>query len=125
MTNNIRHKDNNILLYVTIIFLWQISHGACHARTFTHNEEADVPAELSDSSCSDISDYIFHHVQWQEIMYETTGLIEVSFIVKKNGKVSCARIKKSLTPEIDKEVLRVINEMPSWSPAKKTTEKYV
>lgn len=46
----------------------------------------------------------------------TEGKVMVSFVVKKNGSVSNAVIVKSVSPELDKEALRVVNTMPKWKP---------
>ncbi|AOM80037.1 energy transducer TonB [Pedobacter steynii] len=46
----------------------------------------------------------------------TKGLVVVQFIVGKDGKVSDAKIKKSIRADIDAEVLRVVNTLPDWKP---------
>lgn len=48
------------------------------------------------------------------------GKVIVRFIVNKNGSISDIKIIKSLDPDCDKEVLRVMNKMPRWKPG---TEK--
>lgn len=47
------------------------------------------------------------------------GTVYVSFVVKENGKVTNAKIVKSVDPELDAEALRVINAMPDWTPGTK------
>lgn len=47
------------------------------------------------------------------------GKVVVSFIIDKIGKVTQAKIVKSLNDECDKEALRVISEMPDWVPGEK------
>ncbi len=44
------------------------------------------------------------------------GKVFVSFIVGANGKVRDYKIAKSVSPELDKEALRVIKNMPKWKP---------
>lgn len=46
------------------------------------------------------------------------GTIVARFVVSSYGKVKNAEILKSLNPGLDKEVLRLLNEMPRWSPGK-------
>ncbi|MCK6691158.1 MAG: energy transducer TonB [Thermoanaerobaculia bacterium] len=41
-----------------------------------------------------------------------------SFVVDRHGKVSDVRIEESVSPEIDKETLRVIRKMPRWEPGR-------
>ncbi len=51
------------------------------------------------------------------------GKVVVSFIIDKVGKVTQAKIVKSLNDECDKEALRVINNMPNWQPGEKDGKK--
>lgn len=50
---------------------------------------------------------------------KASGTVLVSFIVKADGRVSNAQIKRSVAPELDKEALRVVSAMPNWKPAMK------
>ncbi len=57
----------------------------------------------------------------QNIKYPTNGIegkVYVNFVVESNGKVSNVKIIKSINPDIDKEVVRVIENMPDWTPGK-------
>lgn len=44
--------------------------------------------------------------------------IYAEFIIDKNGAVKNAKILKGISPDLDKEALRVINSMPKWIPGK-------
>ncbi len=44
------------------------------------------------------------------------GTVFVSFVVRHNGAITDAEILRGLHPDIDKEVLRVVNAMPRWEP---------
>lgn len=44
------------------------------------------------------------------------GRVVCSFIVNKDGSLSEAEVIKSLEPSLDAEALRVIGEMPNWTP---------
>ncbi len=44
------------------------------------------------------------------------GLVIVQFIVKKDGAISELKIVRSLNPQCDNEVLRVMRMMPKWKP---------
>jgi periplasmic protein TonB len=47
------------------------------------------------------------------------GSAYVQFVVEKTGNIKDAKIfKSSGVPEFDKEVLRIVNNMPKWIPAK-------
>lgn len=66
-----------------------------------------------------LSEYLYSNIFLTEQMLETQGKVIVSFIINTKGKVVNVKIEKSLTPACDKEVLRIFNEMPLWSPAKR------
>ncbi len=46
------------------------------------------------------------------------GRVYVSFVVNTLGKIEQAKVLRGLTPECDKEALRVVNLMPNWIPGK-------
>lgn len=46
------------------------------------------------------------------------GRVIVSFVVEKDGKISKAKVVKSVDPALDKEALRVVKKMPKWIPGK-------
>lgn len=46
------------------------------------------------------------------------GKVYVSFVVGKDGRVSNARVIRSVDPALDKEALRVVNSLPIWKPGR-------
>lgn len=44
------------------------------------------------------------------------GKVLVSFIINKDGTISSPKVVKSVSPELDREALRVIRIMPRWKP---------
>jgi periplasmic protein TonB len=54
---------------------------------------------------------------------KVNGRVFVSFIIDRTGKVTQAKILKSLNEECDKEALRVIAMMPNWIPGEKDGNK--
>ena len=46
----------------------------------------------------------------------TQGRVIATFVVRKDGSISDARVVKSVDPLLDTEALRVINAMPAWIP---------
>lgn len=49
---------------------------------------------------------------------KTEGDMEVVFYILKNGTASDIKITKSIDPEIDSHVLKVLRRMPRWTPGK-------
>ena len=50
------------------------------------------------------------------VQNEIQGKVYVSFVVKKDGSVSNAKIARGVDPSLDKEALRVVNSLPRWKP---------
>ena len=46
------------------------------------------------------------------------GRVIVSFVVGEDGRVSDAKVLRSVNPELDAEAIRAINMMPNWIPGK-------
>ena len=46
------------------------------------------------------------------------GKVYVVFIVNEDGSLSDVKVIKSISPELDKEAIRVVKSMPKWNPAK-------
>ncbi len=64
-------------------------------------------------------------VQWltKNLKYPLTaqrtkrkGTVLVSFIVNKDGSIADRKVVKSVSPELDREALRVLRLMPKWKP---------
>ncbi|MGQ8337795.1 energy transducer TonB [Sunxiuqinia sp. A32] len=46
------------------------------------------------------------------------GKVYVNFVVDKDGSVTNARIARGVDQSLDKEALRVVNNLPKWKPGK-------
>lgn len=46
------------------------------------------------------------------------GKVYVSFVVTREGKVESVKVIRNLEPSLDKEAVRVVSEMPQWTPGK-------
>ncbi len=46
------------------------------------------------------------------------GIVEVQFLIQKNGEISDVKIIRSVHPLLDEEALRIIKLLPSWEPGK-------
>ena len=44
------------------------------------------------------------------------GRVTCSFIINPDGSISDAEVTQGVDPSLDKEALRVINQMPKWTP---------
>ncbi len=68
--------------------------------------------------------YIAHNVKYPEKAKENRiqGEVIVQYVVSKDGSVKDVKIIKSLSPEIDKECIRLVKEMKGWKPGRKNGE---
>lgn len=51
------------------------------------------------------------------------GTVLVSFVVEKNGKITDAKVVRSIGGGCDEEALRVVNAMPKWKPGMQNGKK--
>lgn len=68
--------------------------------------------------------YIAENIHYPEVARknEIEGKVFVTFVVSDNGNVKEAQIAKGVSPELDREAVRVINEMPRWKAGKQKGE---
>lgn len=50
------------------------------------------------------------------------GRVVVSFVVEKDGHISDVTVLRSVDPSLDKEAIRVIRNMPRWTPGRQAGE---
>jgi len=60
--------------------------------------------------------YIANAIKYPVIAQENgiQGRVYVTFVVNTDGSVSDARIARGVDPSLDKEALRVVNQLPKW-----------
>jgi TonB family protein len=64
--------------------------------------------------------YVQEHLEYPEEAREKglEGTVQVFFVVDTKGRVTKARVKKSVHPLLDKAALKAVNDMPDWTPGK-------
>ena len=64
--------------------------------------------------------WINENIRYPDVAREQgiSGKVYVKFVVEKDGSISDIKIVKSPAPSLEKEVIRVLNLMPKWNPAK-------
>ncbi|MDE6668677.1 MAG: M56 family metallopeptidase [Muribaculaceae bacterium] len=65
-------------------------------------------------------EFLKTHIQYPEEAEKNgeQGRVIVKFIIDKNGKVTSPEVIRGISPLLDKEALRVVSEMPNWTPGK-------
>ncbi|MCG9911024.1 MAG: TonB family protein [Flavobacteriales bacterium] len=88
------------------------SFGSCH----------QLKDEDQKAACTakNMGEYLRKHVEFPEIDRKAgnEGIVYVQFVVDENGKVKDAKILRGVNSRLDKEALRVVNQMPLWQPGK-------
>lgn len=70
--------------------------------------------------------YIAKYLRYPDLAVENNveGIVIVTFVIEKDGRINDIKIEKGLGYGCDEEVIKVITHMPKWSPAK-VNGKYV
>ena len=97
-----------------------------------YNSDIDDKSEISDKTkeempefpCGEIAmkQYLAENIKYPAVAYENgiKGEVYVTFIITKTGKVTDAKITRSVDPLLDKEALRIVNSFPDWNPGKQS-----
>lgn len=89
------------------------------------NEEDEPPIVI----CEDMPEfrgnllkYVAEHVVYPEIAKENDiqGTVYVGFVIDENGKVTDVTILRGVDPILDKEALKVVENLPDWKPGKQS-----
>ena len=62
--------------------------------------------------------YIQENLKYPVTDTDVVGRVIIRFVVAKDGSVKDVTVLRGLTPEFDKEAVRVIQSMPKWIPGK-------
>ena len=69
--------------------------------------------------------WVYQYLRYPQSAVEegVQGRVVVDFIIDKDGKVTDARVIRSVDPRLDEEALRVVNASPKWRPGRVNGEK--
>lgn len=73
---------------------------------------------------SGLMTYLKQNIHYPVVAQENgvQGRVIVSFVVEKDGHVSDVTVMRSVDPSLDKEAIRVIRNMPRWTPGRQAGE---
>lgn len=82
-------------------------------------EVVDVMPEFPGGE-TELLRYMARNVKYpaESIKNKEEGSLSLSFIINKDGSLSDIKVVKSLTPLLDAEAVRVVKNMPKWTPGK-------
>lgn len=66
--------------------------------------------------------YLSDNMKYPNICGRAEGRVIVQFTIGKDGTVKDAKIARGVAPELDKEALRLVRNMPKWKPGKQMGE---
>ena len=68
---------------------------------------------------SNMMSFIASHLEYPRKAQKkgVQGKVVLVFMVKKDGSLDNIRVKQGISPELDKEAIRVVLSMPKWNPA--------
>ena len=77
----------------------------------------DQPASISYRK---LNEYIKNNLKYPADAFNKgiQGTVYVLFVVEKDGSITNVKIRKGIHPDLDKEAIRVISNMPNWEPGK-------
>ncbi len=86
--------------------------------TFKGCDETLESAEFKKCATKNLLQFVYTNIKYPEVSRDNgvEGTALVRFVVDKEGKVTSPEIIKSVSPDIDAEVLRIMNLMPDWNP---------
>lgn len=86
------------------------------------NREYDVVEQMPSfpGGISGLRTYLNQNIRYPAEAQENCvqGRVVVSFVVGKDGHISDVTVLRSVDPSLDKEAVRVIRNMPRWTPGK-------
>lgn len=80
---------------------------------------ADVPTFPGGQEALD--KYITDNLKYPEAAKENgvEGIVNVGFIVKIDGSIGSIKIIRMVDPDLEQEAIRLVKNMPAWTPADK------
>ena len=78
-------------------------------------------------TCSEkkLLEYIYAHIEYPQIALQNgiSGMVVVQFVVEKDGSITEAEVLKDIGGSCGREVLRVVDSMPTWIPGSQQGRK--
>jgi protein TonB len=80
---------------------------------------ADIPPSFPGGT-AELNKYLHDEIKYPaaEKKKKIEGKVVMQMVIEKDGTISNVRIMKGLTPDLNKEALRVVTKMPEWEPGK-------
>lgn len=125
--NNTEIEDNDLEIFDTEITDQGIDVNAFQNLSeddseFDKEEVVLFPDEMPEfpGGMPALLKFIANSVNYPVIAQENgiQGKVFVNFVINADGQVSDAKVIRGVDPSLDKEALRVVNNLPEWKPGK-------
>lgn len=65
-------------------------------------------------------EYLHKNTKYPDMEFDAgiQGKVYIEFVVEKDGSVEDVKVRRGVSPGLDKEALRAVKSMPKWSPGK-------
>jgi len=60
--------------------------------------------------------YLAKNIKWPDNGVDVQGKVIITFVIEQDGRITNAKVVRSLSPSFDAEAVRVINSSPKWKP---------
>ena len=90
-----------------------------HRTQLCEGNDFDVPPSFP-GGISGLYDYLSERMDYSVVgQFDVFGTVLLEFTIEADGSVTSPEIKMNLFPALDEQALRIVSEMPRWSPALK------
>ena len=95
---------------------------SCEDDIISEEEPPFVVCEDMPEFRGNLLKYVAEHVVYPEICKDNDiqGTVYVGFVINEKGKVSDVTILRGIDPLLDKEALKVVQNLPDWKPGKQS-----
>lgn len=81
--------------------------------------EVEHPADFP-GGMDGMTEWLYAHLDYPEEAEKAgiQGRVIIKFVIEADGTVTHPEILRGLSPEVDKEAIRLVSSMPKWTPGK-------
>lgn len=78
-------------------------------------EQPDFPGGMAK-----MYEYLHKNTKYPDMEFDAgiQGKVYIQFVVERDGSVEDVKVRRGVSPGLDKEALRAVKSMPKWSPGK-------
>lgn len=78
-------------------------------------EQPDFPGGMAK-----MYEYLHKNTKYPDMEFDAgiQGKVYIEFVVERDGSVEDVKVRRGVSPGLDKEALRAVRSMPKWSPGK-------